>query len=694
MEITLEAGAEPVPGYRLVGRLGRGGCGEVWKATGPGGFELALKFVCLAEPVGQPELRAIQIIKDVRHPHLLATFGAWQVGRYLIIAMELAERTLLDRFREAAGQGFPGIPAPEIHEHFLDAARGLDYLNEPRHPSGGTEPVGIQHRDVKPQNLLLVGGSVKVADFGLARILEHTQTSHTGSMTPAYAAPEFFKKQTSSQSDQYSLAVTYCHLRGGRLPFTGGMAEIMAGHLLEPPDLTMLPEGEREAAARALAKEPRDRWGSCRAFVDALRSGVPAQDRITPRTGPVETPARGTFRPGEAREASSSAECPGGSVSPGRPAPVSSPAHWGARPEVHARRAATAMSDRGRKVLVVSLAGLSLVIVLGLGALGVFAPVGRPRGTPGPTLVAPPSDTRPGGPVTSATLVKAEGRAIRKGQVVFDGDAPTAPPSQEPQPQRPLPQPRRDWTNSIGMKLARIEPGSFLMGSTDGTGDEDEHPQHEVRITRPFYLGVTEVTQAQYEAVMDGNPSWFASTGQGKDKVAGQSTSQHPVENVSWLDAVKFCNKLSEMEGRKPFYEINEGTVRVPDWKASGYRLPTEAEWEYACGGDPADLNEHAWFEGNSGSVTHPVGKKLTNRFGLHDMPGNVWEWCWDAYDKDYYKQSPPDDPPGPSQAADRVLRGGCWSDYPRNCRSANRYGFTPDDRNFDLGFRLAAVQE
>ena len=137
----------------------------------------------------------MQIIKDVRHPHLLATFGSWQVGRYLIIAMELAERTLLDRFREAAGQGFPGIPAPEIHEHFLDAARGLDYLNEPRHPSGGAEPVGIQHRDVKPQNLLLVGGSVKVADFGLARILEHTQTSHTGSMTPAYAAPEFFKRQ-------------------------------------------------------------------------------------------------------------------------------------------------------------------------------------------------------------------------------------------------------------------------------------------------------------------------------------------------------------------------------------------------------------------------------------------------------------------------------------------------------------------
>src|SRR5208337_517456 len=240
-----------------------------------------------------------------------------------------------------------------------------------------------------------------------------------------------------------------------------------------------------------------------------------------------------------------------------------------------------------------------------------------------------------------------------------------------------------------------IPAGTFQMGSSDGTGDENEHPQHEVRITRPFYLGIHEVTQAQYEAVMGSNPSWFAAAGRGKDMVAGQSTGEHPVEQVSWLDAVKFCNKLSEMEGRKPFYEITGKTVRVPDWKAPGYRLPTEAEWEYACGADPADVEEHAWFKGNSGSVTHPVGRKLTNRFGLHDMHDNVWEWCWDSYDKGYYKQSPRDHPTGPdiAEAAYRVFRGGCWCDSPRFCRSARRDRSTPGNWLVLLGFRLALVQ-
>src|SRR5262249_13794952 len=163
----------------------------------------------------------------------------WQIWNILVIAMELADRTLWDRFHEAIGQGLPGIPQPESMEYLAEAAKGIDYLNAHRHRLDGREGVAVQHRDIKPQNILLVGNGVKVADFGLARLLEHTVTGHTGSMTVAYAPPEFFQGYTSSQSDQYSLAVTYCYMRGGRLPFAGTTAQVMAGHVMRRPDLTM-----------------------------------------------------------------------------------------------------------------------------------------------------------------------------------------------------------------------------------------------------------------------------------------------------------------------------------------------------------------------------------------------------------------------------------------------------------------------
>ena len=241
-----------------------------------------------------------------------------------------------------------------------------------------------------------------------------------------------------------------------------------------------------------------------------------------------------------------------------------------------------------------------------------------------------------------------------------EGPAPSPSSSGETRP--------KTITNTIGMRLTLIPAGTLLMGSPDDEkdADNDEKPQHPVLITRPFYLGVHEVTQAQYRAVMGKYSSWFSATGGGRDKVAGPSTEQYPVESVSWLDAVTYCICLSEKEGLKPFYEISDESVN--HWKGPGYRLPTEAEWEYACragartrysfGEDAAGLGEHARHDGNSGASSHLVGERRGNAFGVFDMHGNVWEWCWDRYG-DYKSSVLMDDPTGLLDGSARVDRGG-----------------------------------
>ena len=277
----------PVPDYQLVEFLGRGGYGEVWKARGPGGYVVALKFIPLGENSGAAEERSAELLKakDIRHPNLLGLIGSWRRDEQLILAMELADGTLMNRLNEARRNGQPGVPAAELREYMREAAKGLDHLHA----------IGVQHRDVKPQNLLLVGGGVKVADFGLAKVLEQTSASNTGSMTPAYAAPEFLKGRVSPHSDQYSLAVAYCQLRGGKLPFNGGPAQLLMGHLYETPDLTGLPDSEQPAVLRALAKDPNDRWPSCREFVEAL-VGAATKQGARPRPAAARRETAGAAR--------------------------------------------------------------------------------------------------------------------------------------------------------------------------------------------------------------------------------------------------------------------------------------------------------------------------------------------------------------------------------------------------------------
>jgi TPR repeat protein/serine/threonine protein kinase len=287
-EITLAQGVEPVPGYRLVAPLGKGGFGEVWRAEGPG-VAVAMKFVDLAQKTGAVEQRALEMMKNIRHAHVLPLFGAWQVGHYLVIAMELADGSLFQRFHQRQREGHAGIPEAELLSHMQDTARALDYLNLEKH---------LQHRDIKPHNLLLVSGCVKVADFGLMKVLESTLGSHTGGMSLAYSPPEFFSGQTAATSDQYALAVTYYHLRAGKLPFDGTQAQVMRGHMLHAPELSELTAAERRVVGRALHKDPKQRWPSCCAFVQALGAAPAAWS--PPASSQPTTPRR--TRPCQAEE--------------------------------------------------------------------------------------------------------------------------------------------------------------------------------------------------------------------------------------------------------------------------------------------------------------------------------------------------------------------------------------------------------
>src|SRR5256714_4402948 len=265
-----EPNAEPIPGYRLIEPIGSGGFGEVWKCEAPGGLYKAIKFVygnlnsLDVEGVrAEQELKALQRVKEVRHPFVLSTERIEIVEGELVIVMELADKSLHDTYTECQAAGLVGIPRDALLRYIRDAAEALDHMNEKHN---------LQHLDIKPRNLFVVSDRVKVADFGLVKHLErHSSSGILGGVTPLYASPETFTGKIAPTSDQYSLAIVYQELLTGHRPFTGkNPRQLAQQHLQEEPDLRSLPEAERPAVARALAKEPAKRFPSCLAFIRAL----------------------------------------------------------------------------------------------------------------------------------------------------------------------------------------------------------------------------------------------------------------------------------------------------------------------------------------------------------------------------------------------------------------------------------------
>jgi formylglycine-generating enzyme required for sulfatase activity len=642
--LRLEPGEHPLPEYLLVRRLGEGSAGQVWLATGPGGYKVALKFVKIGASTGAAELKALKAVKEIRHAHLLAVFGIWQKAGHLIIAMELADRSLVDRLKEAVAQGQPGIPRDELMEYMHDAARGLDVLNER----------GIIHRDVKPHNLFLSSGSVKVADYGLAKILEKTLTTVSTKMTPAYAAPEFFNGQATKWSDQYCLAVAYCQMRTNVLPFQGAMQQLVAGHLLREPDLSALPAAERPIVAKALAKEPRHRWPSCREFVRQLGEAVAGQTDLMPSSSPalVLVP---TTPVSDATSSDLEEETP----SAARPWP------------------AGLVMGIGIVALLALIVGVTLYCLL-----------------TGPTMNAVTEDPRSVAlnlpPLSTEEAAQAQTAAAARLRLPLEINSPSS------------------------IKFRLIPPGEFIMGSPSNERDrEPDEVPHRVRISRPFHLAVHEVTRGQFRHFVEstGYVTEAEKDGLGSIDWKGvqqphhtwknpgfTQTDDHPVVNVSWSDAQAFCRWLSLQDGRT-------------------YRLPTEAEWEYACragtatrfhsgptdealakAGNVADDSFRKATGGTGGlpsqdgfAFTAPVGQFAPNAWGLCDMHGNAWEWCQDWYDREFYRQESGllIDPVNERMNRGRVMRGGSWGSPANKSRAAFRGMNEPTKRVCFVGFRV-----
>jgi hypothetical protein len=280
MAVRIESHSEPIPGYKLLDRLGAGGFGEVWKAEAPGGIFKAIKIIhgdlrskdSDLVRYAEQELKALKRVKQVRHPYLLALDRYDIVEGRLMIVMELAHCNLWDRFRECRDKGLRGIPRDELLLYMIETAEVLDLFND---------QFQLQHLDIKPQNLFLLYNHVKVADFGQVKDLEGLMAQVTGGITPVYAAPETFDGIITRFCDQYSLACVYQELLTGIRPFDGSsMSQLLMQHLNLPPNLAPSPAADRPALSRALSKKPDDRWPNVTAFVRALQGTPEPSGRI------------------------------------------------------------------------------------------------------------------------------------------------------------------------------------------------------------------------------------------------------------------------------------------------------------------------------------------------------------------------------------------------------------------------------
>jgi eukaryotic-like serine/threonine-protein kinase len=679
-------------GYRILQVLGIGGMGVVFCAE-----DLKLKRQ-VAIKVMKPSIASNRSAKDrfireaqstagIEHDNIVQIYQVGEENGVPFIAMPFLKGESLKTRLERKGR----LPQVEVVKIGIQVASGL----------AAAHAHNLIHRDIKPDNLWVdeKTGRVKILDFGLVRAsTEDAGLTQSGAVmgTPRYMAPEqALGEVVDERCDLFSLGSVLYHLVGGRLPFEGNnlTAMLMAVVNQTPKQLETIADGIDSDLIRLIEKLMSKnrilRPANASEVIKELNV-IHKQFKLLPKSACLD----------ENLPLQHSSE----------PQATSNPLATKSATNVAARL------PKNRALVAAGVVGSLLALV------GVIV-----------KTINLAKDSTTVLNAESETSIATSGSEVLSSDRGWQGWPEIAPKAAV----APFNAERAKWhqenwasylntpveyVNVIGMKFHLIPPGEFMMGCSEQELDfalkevgsnenwqtciKSEAPQHKVILTRPIYLGVNEVTQVEYEQIMGANPSSFASTGRKKEIMGGMSTSRHPVESVDWIDAANFCAKLSDKEGFERCYTVaNEQVNQIP---GNGYRLPTEAEWEFACragsttkywGGDSTkDLDHFAWTHANSIGRTHIVRDLKANPFGLFDVHGNVEEWVEDRWEPTSYGK--PTDPAAINPIGTtgngriHVMRGGCIDVEGACCRSATRHAVSGSKRELVIGFRVSLSVE
>jgi serine/threonine protein kinase/formylglycine-generating enzyme required for sulfatase activity len=820
--------------YVLLGKIGAGGMGQVFKAKHRRMDRIvAIKLLPAAMTKDADSIkrfeREVKAAAKLIHPNIVAAYDAGEARGIHYLVMEHVDGQDLAHVAKAAGK----LTVNQVTDFVLQAARGLAYAHSK----------GVIHRDIKPANLLLdKEGVVKILDMGLARFeaLEAGPAAAQEGLTQSgqvmgtvdYMAPEqaFDTRRADARADIYSLGCSMYRLLMNENVYGGeSLVQKLMAHREKPiPDLCKLradvPPAVDAVFQKMMAKDPADRYPSAAQLVSALEAcrdpGATASFSSSVLSQPLgksavspsnpSAPASGPGSPNATVSDDNRTEMMGNRLLQQIALPEQTMTNAGHEVDTDPKSEVRPGNRRNRKaagggkkppLVLIAAGGAGALLVLVLAVWIIVRDkdgkeIGRVEVPPGSKMEI--ATDLPAGKEPLLPLGEGGRRPDEGASAAAKGPHPSPLPKGEgagSEPPKPLIAPfdakqahagQQAWAkrlgttveqkNLLGMTLVLIPPGEFLMGSTPEQNSvgvkmaeeidklkpadwvfqrlKEEGPQHRVVLTKPLLMGMTEVTIGQFKKFVEASSYVTEAEQYGFGDSAGKIVDEKvtpemkkknwqtlgypvnddsPVTQVTWNDAVQFCNWLSEQENLKPCYRkdadnwilldgakpfsprekvaaqpTDEGSSPLPkpltpalsqgERGNYGYRLPTEAEWEYACragtttqfwfGDDVAELEQHEWYNKNVGGRARAVGLKSPNPFRLYDMAGNVREWCSDFYDAKWYEISPLNDPVGPIAGSNRVLRGGHWHSSASYCRSAFHSYYPPSVRYANLGFR------